>query len=98
MATVTQAQYDELPWQEVESSNIARVAWIKTGASALDANVFIGKLYVEFGSSEGRAYAYENVTEDIHADFLEAHSVGSFFAHNIRGCYEHERVEVEVDG
>jgi len=106
MATVTQAQYDELPWQEVESSNIARVAYVQSGHDATDPSVPIGTVYVEFASNGGeRAYAYANVAKALYDDLLKAASIGSFFAHNIRGSFfahnirgrfEHERVEVDA--
>lgn len=103
MAKLTQAEYDAIPWQEVESSNIKRVAWKRTGrAGALiageDEPAAIGDVLIEFGSSEGRAYRYANVAETLYEDLVKSASVGSFFANNIRGRFEHERVEVDTDG
>jgi KTSC domain len=96
MAQITQEKYDAIPWQEVESSNIIRVAYKPTGTDATSDQP-IGELYIEFGSSEGRAYRYINVQQVLFDDLLHAASIGGFFARNIRGRYEHERLEVGDD-
>lgn len=94
---VTREEYEtRLSWQPVESTHIARVAWQKTDTDATT-GAPIGQVAVEFGSSPRRAYVYGNVPEALYRDLLSAGSAGGFFARNIRGRFEHERVEVEPD-
>ncbi len=67
-------------WTEVESSNIAAIAYIKEA----------GQLMVQFSS--GSVYAYSDVPEQVYQDFLDASSKGKFFAEHIKGKYETEKV------
>lgn len=88
------SDYDALPWEPIESSNIARVAWVKDEEADRDAGLpAIGVLYVEFHG--GRAYSYDAVEESTHAELLVAESVGGYFGAAVRGEYEYERIEVE---
>lgn len=87
------SEYDALPWQEVESMNLRRVAWVQEGTEAE-----LGTLWVEFRS--GRAYRYSNVEQDTLAKLLAAESIGRFFSVVIKGApdrYPFERVEPEDD-
>lgn len=88
MGEVKLDNYEGLPWTETDSSNIKRVAWVKAPDGTLDDGV----LYVEFHT--GRAYSYAEVPERVHQALLEAESVGSFFAHTVKGEYECEAVQV----
>jgi len=42
---------------------------------------------VEFNN--GKVYTYRGVSEEDHADFISADSVGKHFNHHIQGKYEH---------
>lgn len=87
------SEYDGLPWVEVESSNLRRVAWVQVGSEAE-----LGTLWVEFKT--GRAYRYENVEKAMLDKMVEAESVGRFFNAFIKanpGAYPVERVEPEDD-
>lgn len=92
---VTSEEYDELPFEAVESSNITRAAFVESGPSPANPAVTLGQLYVEFHGEPTRAYRYDNVPEALRGDLMHAASVGSFFANNIKGRFECERVEIE---
>lgn len=66
---------DNLPWQEVTSSNIASVAYVTETST----------LYIAFKGNS--IYAYSDVSPDVAAGLLTASSVGSYFAKNIRDHY-----------
>lgn len=90
MGGITQAEVDGLPWQEVESSNIERVAWVQVGSE--DA---LGTLWVQFKG--GRVYRYETVERERFEKLIAAESVGRFFASIIKSRpdqYPVERVEI----
>lgn len=96
---MTQAALDDLPWEEVESSNIARVAWMEPlPDTAVDEarEQQVGSLYVEFHGT-GRVYRYTKVRHEQYAELLEAESVGGYFNAEVKGSFEFKRVEV-VDG
>ena len=40
----------------------------------------------------GAEYAYDQVPEEVHRDFLAAESKGNFFAHEIRDRYPYRRL------
>lgn len=67
-------------WIEVESSNIAAIAYIKEGK----------QLMVQFNN--GAVYAYSDVPEDVYQEFQDATSKGRFFAEHIKDKYETEKV------
>lgn len=96
MAKITKAEYDAMDWQDVESSNVARVAYKGTGKDAIEGHT-IGELCVEFKTSPGRAYRYANVPELLHGDLLKSASIGGFFARNIRNRFEVEKLEADDD-
>jgi hypothetical protein len=92
-STVKLSEYDALPWQDVESSNLRRVAWVQEGTEAE-----LGTLWVEFKT--GRAYRYSNVEKATLDKLLAAESIGRFFSIVIKGApdrYACERVEPEDD-
>lgn len=93
---VTEAGYEAIAWEDVESSNIRRVAWNQTGTDAIE-GFPVGQVCVEFGSSPGRAYRYGYVPEALYKDLLGSESVGGFFARNIRGRFDSEKIEIEPD-
>lgn len=43
--------------------------------------------------SSGTVYHYAGVPKDVYDDFVNAESIGRFFAMNIRSHYEHAKVE-----
>jgi hypothetical protein len=63
----------------VASSNIASVGYDREQKV----------LGVRFSS--GATYLYTGVPEEVHADFMDAASLGSFFADNIKGVYPFSR-------
>jgi hypothetical protein len=77
---------DELPWVDVESSNIHRVAYETD------------KLYIQFQDDEGgpgAIYEYADVPRDRYQRLLEANSTGSMFGKLIKGKFAYARVDVE---
>lgn len=64
---------------EVDSGNISAVGY--------DA----GTLYVRF--NRGRTYTYSDVPEILFRKLLNAHSIGEYFAENIKGKYQYKRID-----
>ncbi len=75
---------EKLPWREVESSNVRRVAYAD------------GVMHVEFLGDVQRVYRYADVPEEQYVRLVEADSVGRHFANEVRGHYDSERVEIET--
>lgn len=71
--------------QKVDSSNIESIGY----------DVENEVLEIEFKSSKGEAYQYEKVDCITYKELMEAQSLGSFFAHRIRGKFEHKKITVE---
>lgn len=96
-----QAQVDALDWREPEneSSQIARVAWVKPGDPLMAAlpDTFersdVGALVVEFRS--GGVYAYDDVTEEEHGELVEADSAGGYLNTQIKPERLFERAVIE---
>lgn len=93
---MTRESVEELPWIEVpNSSNIERFAW----GERPDEQADVATLHVQFAG--GRVYAYADVPYEVNRGMVKAielrESVGSFVAHNVRGKFETERIEVEED-
>jgi hypothetical protein len=86
-------QIEALPWSDVESSNIARVAFVAEPGQE-------GTLYVEFKGGQGsRTYTYEDVPLHVYENLLTADSVGRYFAHVVKARPDLYRVgKVEIDG
>ena len=59
-------------WEDVDSSNIARIAFDEETASIL----------VQF--KDGGQYAYDDCTSRLYEQFKNADSVGKFFHRNIK--------------
>lgn len=68
---------DEIIWNEVQSTNIKKVAYHDHS------------LFVTFQT--GAVYEYPDVSEEIFSALLNADSVGSFFAKNIKPNYNFVR-------
>lgn len=86
--------YQALPWEDVASSNLRRVAFVKTSENSSfleEGKTDVGMLYVEF--RDGRAYCYSEVNRETYEEMLEADSVGAYFAREVRPHHEFEKVE-----
>lgn len=86
-------EYENVPWQDVESSNIRRVAWVQAGSEAE-----LGTLWVEFHS--GKAYRYEQFERGQFDKLLAAESIGRWFNAFVKSrpdIYPVFKVEREAD-
>lgn len=100
MSNMTASAVEALPWTEVESSNVRRVAWVENGGAQSadgESTVTMGQLYVEFRGSAGRVYSYAGVREEQHAELLEADSIGGYLNGEIKPAHECERIDVVAD-
>jgi hypothetical protein len=87
---MTFEEYAALPWEDVESSNMARIAFVdETGG---DPEADRGSLFVEFHG--GRVYAYRDVPVTTVEELREAESVGGYLNAEIKPAYACERVSV----
>lgn len=93
MADLTFEDYESLPWVEVESSNLRRVAWVVPG---VDPDAWpeqeSGELTVEFHGD--RAYVYRDVHRETYEELVEADSVGSYFNRVVKGEHHYEPISV----
>lgn len=78
---ITYELYEKLPWKDVDSSHIERVAYDRKNQ----------KLYIQFKNrinSQGQedivVYQYSNVNANQYNAFMNAESKGSFFHQNFR--------------
>lgn len=71
----------DLPWHDVSSSNVRRVAHQR------------GICYVEF--LNGGVYAYDGVSAEVYAELLAAPSTGAFVARRLRGQYLAQRMDTK---
>ncbi len=85
--TLTREEYEQLYWEELESSNLRRIAGPMSIEGALD-----GLLYVEFAG--GRVYRYREVPYEVLDALLDSDSPGSYLNAEIKPVYECERVQV----
>lgn len=91
-----------LPWRHVVSSNVRRVAYIKSGERGArrkrpaknPKNEVLGSLYVEFRG--GNVYHYDDVTPGVASALVEADSPGGFLSQKVKGTHPHEKIVVEV--
>jgi hypothetical protein len=87
----TEEKLSELPWEEVKSSYLRRIAWCETEKleSHLGASVYLklGWLWVEF--QEGRIYGYEQVPWATYEALRIASSPGGAFHKLIKGRYRY---------
>ena len=70
-----------LDWQDVDSSNVRRVAFLNN------------HLCVEFHN--GGLYAYHHVSLDVYHDMVGAASVGHYLAHVIKAMYPYTKFYTE---
>ena len=66
-----------MKFEQVKSSMISEVAY--DGANRV--------LHVKF--PDGKQYAYHDVGPSLHADLMNAPSIGTFFARHVRGRFSH---------
>lgn len=81
-------------WVELESSNIARVQWVRTAEidSFLSSGgpIVVGHLYVEFIGG-GCGY-YADVGEGTYGELLEADSAGTYLNTVVKPYYPYTKV------
>jgi KTSC domain len=87
------ASYGSLPWTEVDSSNLRRIAFLPGSEAGPEEGELLGVLYVEFHGGL-RAYAYTGVPSGLHEELLGADSVGSLFNREVKGTFEADRIEL----
>lgn len=87
-------EVEKLPWREVESSNVRRVAFGVRVHDEFIGECDVGELYVEFRGSPGRVYRYDGVSFEEHGALLEAESVGGYLNAEIKGSFESTRFDV----
>jgi hypothetical protein len=83
---MTLEQLDVLDWEDVESSNVTRVAFVV--GTEKDA----GTLYVVFRHSF--VYAYYGVPRETFKGLTDAESVGSYFNDAVRPSHDCSRVRI----
>lgn len=69
---------DRVLFAYFDSSNIAAAAY----------NIDLSELYVAFKSAPNTLYTYSGVTQKVFLSMINAESVGSYFARNIKSKYE----------
>lgn len=78
---VLTAEFQQLSWESVVSSNLDAVAYAEG----------IGRLWVRFKRKPGKhshsIYAYDHVPKQTYAALLAAGSKGKYFAANIKNTY-----------
>lgn len=87
-------EYDKLPWWDMESTNISRVAWVPRDW-ATDRTI-VGSLWIQFKSSPEVIYEYIGVSSFEYAKLCMAESTGKFFNSEIRGKYDEVKVNIYV--
>lgn len=107
-----QEQTASLPWKDLESSNLERIAWTPHAnvnwEQMANPDKLEGTLWVEFvrkaEDEPRRVYFYENVPQWKHERILEAKSAGSMFGKLIRreadiefGVFSLEEDEEDVE-
>ena len=89
---------EALPWREMASSNVRRVAFLEHGLD--DQGQRVGELFVEFRA--GRVYRYPGVRANAYRGLEAANaapdeSVGSRFHRTIRSVHAAEHITIEED-
>jgi hypothetical protein len=79
-ATLRQTLNPDTLMVEVSSSNVKAIGY----------NPDSQTLFVDFHS--GSRYVYVGVPQAMHDEFLAAPSIGGFFNHNIKGCFQSDRL------
>lgn len=90
-----QGPLERLPWQDVASSNVRRVAWVHSAAddaaNRLDGDPYgLGCVWVEFRN--GGVYYYDDVPRYVYIGLLGAASVGAYVARRLRHKYPTTKV------
>lgn len=100
MSELTAAQFADLPWQPVQSSHIAQVAWLESGhpLSGRDEPVDdenddrLGALYVQF--LRGKTARYLDVSKLAAERVMEADSVGRALHAVVKSEAEFEYIDI----
>lgn len=91
---------EKLPWQDADSSNVRRVAFVQTGTVddflGDDGPTAVGILYVQFHGNE-KLYAYGELPEEKATALIAAESVGAYLNAEIKGVHPYEIVEFEPE-
>lgn len=84
---------ETLSWQYVESSNIQRIAFLRTGEIPQrdQPAIELGFMMVEFRGDS--IYAYYNVLRPVYECILEAESPGRAFNKVVKSCGKYKRVK-----
>jgi hypothetical protein len=72
-----------MKFDKVKSSMLSEVAYDSAGH----------RLHIKFPN--GKEYVYRDVAPSLHADMMEAESIGKFFGKHVRGKFSHSVVEPE---
>jgi hypothetical protein len=96
------SELNALPWEEVRSTNIARLAYqrfeAEPGVGYPPGEAPGGELFVHFfADGEQSVYRYFDVPEQVYQTLVHARSVGSMHAKIVKGKFRYERVNVEPD-
>lgn len=95
---IAREKVEEIPWLDVESSNVRRVAFGVFLPEGFTSEADVGNVYVEFLSSADRVYAYDDVPLELWAELKEAAdgdvSVGAFVNARLKGEFETTRLDV----
>jgi hypothetical protein len=86
----------ELPWRDVRSSNVRRLAWVPDEDRDTEDDVRLGSLYVEWVKTD-KTSRYHDVTEAEAALVASAESIGRAVNALIKTDHDHEYVEKEGD-
>ena len=73
-AAFADKEYAHIPLTAVESNQV----------SAIGYDAASGTMAVTFSRGPGHVYHYPNVSPELHQQFLEAESIGSFFGQHIK--------------
>lgn len=73
-AAFAEKDYAHIPLTAVESNQVAAIGY----------DAVSGTMAVTFARSPGHVYHYPNVSPELHQQFLEADSIGSFFGQHIK--------------
>ncbi len=94
------SELNALPWQEVNSTNIARMAYkplVPEDGVGYPPGTD-GQLFVHFfADGEQTVYRYFDVPEAVYRSLAGARSVGGMHAKIVRDKFRYERVDVEPD-
>jgi KTSC domain len=87
------SELNALAWEEVSSTNIARLAF-----SPSQSDPSVGTLFVHFyAEGEQSIYRYFDVPESVYVTLRQARSVGGMHRKIVRDKFRYERLTVEPD-